>query len=54
MLEKVYESEYTTAFGNRAIANLLYNYERLYSDPEEAMRVYTCSAPSVSAPRTSA
>jgi glutaminase len=41
VLEKVYESEYTTAFGNRAIANLLYNYERLYSDPEEAMRVYT-------------
>jgi glutaminase len=41
VLEDVYESEYTTAFGNRAIANLLYNYERLYSDPEEAMRVYT-------------
>jgi glutaminase len=41
VLEKVYESEYTTAFGNRAIANLLYNYERLYSEPEEAMRVYT-------------
>jgi glutaminase len=41
VLEDVYESEYSTAFGNRAIANLLYNYERLYSDPEEAMRVYT-------------
>ena len=41
VLEKVYDSEYTTAFGNRAIANLLYNYERLYSDPEEALRVYT-------------
>lgn len=41
VLEDVYESEYTTSFGNRAIANLLYNYERLYSDPEEAMRVYT-------------
>ena len=41
VLDKVYESEYTTAFGNRAIANLLYNYERLYSDPEEALRVYT-------------
>jgi glutaminase len=41
VLEKVYDSEYTTAFGNRAIANLLYNYGRLYSDPEEAMRVYT-------------
>ncbi len=25
VLEKVYESEYTTAFGNRGIANLLYN-----------------------------
>ena len=41
VLEKVYESEYTTAFGNRAIANNLYNYGRLYSDPEEALRVYT-------------
>lgn len=41
VLEEVYNSEYTTAFGNRAIANLLYNYERLYSDPEEALRVYT-------------
>ena len=41
VLEKVYDSEYSTAFGNRAIANLLYNYERLYSDPEEALRVYT-------------
>jgi len=41
VLEKVYESEYSTAFGNRAIANLLYNHGRLYSEPEEAMRVYT-------------
>jgi glutaminase len=41
VLEKVYDSEYTTAFGNRAIANNLYNYGRLYSDPEEALRVYT-------------
>jgi glutaminase len=41
VLEKVYDSEYSTAFGNRAIANLLYNYGRLYSDPEEALRVYT-------------
>jgi glutaminase len=41
VLEEVYDSEYETAFGNRAIANLLFNYERLYSDPEEAMRVYT-------------
>ena len=46
LLEKVYDSEYTTAFGNRAIANLLYNYDRLYCDPEEALIVYTkaCSA----------
>ena len=41
VLEDVYQSEYTTAFGNRAIANLLFNYDRLYSDPEEALRVYT-------------
>jgi len=41
VLEKVYESEYTTAFGNRGIANLLYDWGRLYSDPEEALRVYT-------------
>lgn len=41
VLEEVYESEYETASGNRGIANLLYNYERLYSDPEEALRVYT-------------
>jgi glutaminase len=43
VLEKVYDSEYSTAFGNRAIANLLFNYEpkRLYSEPEETLRVYT-------------
>ena len=41
VLEKVYDSEYTTAYGNRGIANLLYNWGRLYSDPEEALRVYT-------------
>ncbi len=41
VLEKVYDSEYSTAFGNRAIANLLYNDARLYSEPEEALRVYT-------------
>ena len=41
VLEDVYQFEYTTAFGNRAIANLLFNYDRLYSDPEEALRVYT-------------
>lgn len=41
LLDDVYESEYTTAWSNRGIANNLYNYERLYSDPEEALRVYT-------------
>jgi len=41
LLEEVFRSEYETAFGNRAIANLLYNYERLYADPEETLRVYT-------------
>jgi glutaminase len=41
MLEQVYKSEYETAFGNRAIANLLFNYERLYAEPEETLRVYT-------------
>lgn len=41
VLEEVYKSEYETAWSNRGIANLLYNYERLYSDPEEALRVYT-------------
>jgi len=41
VIEAVYDSEYETAFGNRAIANLLFNYGRLYSDAEEALRVYT-------------
>ncbi len=41
VLEEVYTSEYESSWSNRGIANLLYNYERLYSDPEEALRVYT-------------
>lgn len=41
LMEDVFKSEYDTAWGNRGIANNLYNYERLYSDPEEALRVYT-------------
>ncbi|RLQ23293.1 glutaminase [Seongchinamella sediminis] len=41
VLEEVYDSEYETAWGNRAIANLLFNYGRLYSEPEQALRVYT-------------
>lgn len=46
LLDEVYESEYTTSWSNRAIANLLFNYERLYCEPEEALVVYTkmCSA----------
>ena len=41
LLQEVYESEYSTSWSNRAIANLLFNYERLYSEPEEALNVYT-------------
>jgi glutaminase len=41
LLEAVYQSEYETAWSNRGIANLLYNYDRLYCDPEIALRVYT-------------
>ena len=41
LLEEVYQSEYETSWSNRGIANLLYNYERLYADPEESLRVYT-------------
>jgi glutaminase len=41
MLEKVFESEYSDCEGNRGIAHLLKNWGRLYSDPEEALRVYT-------------
>lgn len=41
VLEEVYTSEIESAWSNRAIANLLYSYERLYADPEETLRVYT-------------
>ena len=41
LLDEVYTSEYETAWSNRGIVNNLYNYERFYSDPEEALRVYT-------------
>jgi len=41
LMDEVFQSEYTTSWSNRGIANNLYNYERLYSDPEEALRVYT-------------
>jgi len=41
VLQDVFESEYASAWSNRAIANLLFNDGRLYSDPEEALRAYT-------------
>jgi glutaminase len=41
LMQEVYDSEYSTSFSNRGIANNLYNYERLYADPEESLRVYT-------------
>ena len=41
LIQEVYDSEYSTSWSNRAIANLLFNYERLYCEPEEALRVYT-------------
>jgi glutaminase len=41
VLDKVFKSEYDTCWSNRGIANLLYNYGRLYCEPEEALRVYT-------------
>lgn len=41
LMQEVYDSEYSTAWSNRAIANLLFNYERLYCQPEEALVVYT-------------
>lgn len=41
IMDDVYRSEYESSWSNRAIANLLFNYERLYCEPEEALRVYT-------------
>jgi glutaminase len=41
LLDEVYQSEYETSWSNRAIANLLFNYGRLYAEPEESLRVYT-------------
>jgi len=41
VIDDIYESEYSTSWSNRGIANLLYNYGRLYADPEESLRVYT-------------
>ena len=39
--EEVYGSEVATNFRNRGIADLLYGYGRMYSDPELATDVYT-------------
>jgi glutaminase len=41
LLDDVYVSEAATNYRNRAIAYLLYNYGRLYSEPMEAVDVYT-------------
>lgn len=41
LMQDVYVSEAETNYRNRAIANLLFNYGRLYSDPMEAVTVYT-------------
>ena len=41
LIDEVYVSEAETNYRNRAIANLLYNYGRLYSEPMEAVDVYT-------------
>jgi glutaminase len=41
VLEDVYTSEAESNFRNVSIAYLLYNYGRLYSDPMEAVDVYT-------------
>jgi glutaminase len=41
LIEEVYRSEAATNQGNRALAALLLKYERIYSDPLEAVDVYT-------------
>lgn len=41
LLEEVYRSEASTNYRNRAIANLLFAYGRLYCDPAQAVAVYT-------------
>jgi glutaminase len=41
LIDEVYVSEAATNYRNRAIAHLLYNYGRLYSEPLEATDVYT-------------
>ena len=41
LLPDVYKSEAATNTGNKALAALLLKYERIYSDPVEAVDVYT-------------
>jgi glutaminase len=41
LIEEVYKSEAATNHGNRALAALLLKYERIYSDPQEAVDIYT-------------
>ncbi len=41
LIDEVYVSEAKTNYRNRAIANLLYAYNRVYCDPMEATDVYT-------------
>jgi glutaminase len=41
LIDEVYKSEAATNAGNKAIAMLLAKYERIYSDPFEAVDIYT-------------
>jgi glutaminase len=41
LIDEVYRSEAATNQGNRALAALLLKYERIYSDPLEAVDIYT-------------
>jgi glutaminase len=41
LINDVYKSEAATNQGNRALAALLLKYERIYSDPAEAVDIYT-------------
>ena len=41
LIDAVYKSEAATNQGNRALAALLLKYQRIYSDPAEAVDIYT-------------
>ncbi len=41
LIDEVYKSEAATNTGNKALAMLLAKYERIYSDPFEAVDIYT-------------